>query len=359
MKKIRILLSFCIIILLSACKNDEVNDTLQSEISKFNNPYEALVKLEDAILKLSVEPSFVKLVHNEVEKKFDGDYNGLIERINKSGETVYLKSANLLPEIESIISYLNSKNLYPQIYIPKFDEINNSVTPENKNGIYIINAFSLPDSVTRTTGLFVDNQGNIKKTDFLIDEEFATKNEVWVLSFNERMNQDFEKFGENKSARVGTKSEYLIKINCVDLNAIEGWLKGAPELRCVMKSAKGEITDQYFFPGSRKSIGNAWWYPNGSTGRYLYYWDIETYTKTVLFYWIEEDDSGSTVTTSGSFVYKDIDKNTGLEFTATTAYQISYKSDDKPCGSISLHIDDGRVGEEYNTGLIRFTDDYK
>lgn len=191
MKKIRILLSFCIIILLSACKNDVVNDTLQSGISKFNNQDEAIVKLEDAILKLSVEPSFVELVHNEVEKKFDGDYNGLIDRINKAGEAVCLKSANLLPEIDSIISFFNSNKLYPQIYIPKFDEINNRITTENKNGIYIINAFNLPDSVTATTGLFIDNQGNIKKTDFLIDEEFATKNEVWVLSFNETYEPEF------------------------------------------------------------------------------------------------------------------------------------------------------------------------
>lgn len=184
---------------------------------------------------------------------------------------------------------------------------------------------------------------------------------MWVISYNERVDKEGNMINniDLRSARIGTKSEYLMKIKCPNLRRIEGWVKGAPELRCIMKSAKGEISDQYFYPPTRASIKNKWWEINGVNGRYLYYWNIESYTKTVLFSWIEVDNAGATHEFSGSFTYKDVNKDTNQEYTGTAGYKYTYKAWDKLCGSISVHFDDGRLGEAYSTGLIDFLDAYK
>lgn len=126
-----------------------------------------------------------------------------------------------------------------------------------------------------------------------------------------------------------------------------------------MKTGKGEISDQYFYPSRRRDINNKWWNPNGSEGRYLFYWDTETYAKSVLFTWIEVDDAGRSVEISGSFRYKDTDKETNTDYTANANYKFTIKGWDTQCGSISVHKDDGRVGDVYSTGKIDFITAYK
>lgn len=263
--------------------------------------------LVNNVAKLSASSIFRELVYKEVSKKFDGDDNSLLNYLNNRYKSIGLKNAFVNSEYESIISTLNERGLYPQIYIPQFEETKLK-SIKNDVPIYIIDAFNTDDSDEQFKAYYIDISGEIQETEFLIDEDFAGENEVWVVSLNERVNENGVFIGDNSlnSGRVGTKSEYMMKINCPDLGKIEGWVKGAPELRCIMKSAKGEISDQYFYPSRRKHINNKWWETNGSTGRYLYYWDIESYTKTILFAWIEVDDWGNTSEISGSFTYKDV-----------------------------------------------------
>jgi len=344
-----------------SCEKESVVETNEQVTNKeVINKTEANL-LVSSIAKLSIQKDFKDLVYQEINKKFDGDDNTLLNNLNSLIKSKNLKSANLSNDYENIVSSLNAKGLYPQIYIPHYEESKLKSSKIEDSPVYIIDALSTPDSVESFQAIYVNSNGEIEETSFLIDESFANENEVWVISFNERVNHEGNIIEDNnlKSARVGTKSEYMMKINCPNLKEIEGWVKGAPELRCVMKSAKGEISDQYFYPSKRKYIDNKWWETNGSSGRYLYYWDIESYTKTVLFAWIEVDGAGDTHEFSGSFTYKDVDKETGQEYSATANYKITYKSWDQLCGSISVNIDDGRVGEEYSTGLVKFINAYK
>ena len=133
---------------------------------------------------------------------------------------------------DTIIQKLNLNGLYPQIYIPYFDSIN-----ENDK-VYIIEALNVHDSVEFFNSIFIDKKGNIVNTDFLINESFARENEVWVVSLNERVdyNGNMLENSNLKASRIGTKSEYLMKIKCPELRKIESWVKGAPELRLLMKS---------------------------------------------------------------------------------------------------------------------------
>lgn len=126
----------------------------------------------------------------------------------------------------------------------------------------------------------------------------------------------------------------------------------------ILTSAKSTIEDQFFFPNKRRDINNKFWTVNGNTGRYLFYFDVPTYTKTVLFTWVEVDGVGGTVTVGGSFSFKDVDSN-GNTFTSTANFSFQRRSWDIDAGSISVHIDDGMVGLTYSTGLIDFQNDYR
>lgn len=265
-------------------------------------------------------------------------------------------------DFELVVSSLNEKGYFPQIYIPNLNNVKSRLL-KSKRDIYIIDALNTPDSIEFYESIYVDSIGDIKNSDFLIDKNFASENEVWVVSLNERVNitgeiNEITNSPSNTNFRIGTKSEYMLKINCPQLDKIESWVKGAPELRLILKSAKGEISEQFFYPSKRKQINNKWWDIDGTTGRYLYYWDIETYTKTVLFAWVEVDGVGDQLEISGSFIYKDVNSN-GHEYTGTANYKYTMKSWDKSCGSISVHFDDGMVGVEYNTGLVKYIDAYK
>lgn len=348
---------------LVSCKKNSI-ETIDIKENISNNKIiddNAEHMLINTIALLSKCDYFKEILYHEIEKTFDGDYNTLLNTINHIYKSNLHGNEDFNEEYESIIAELNLLGLFPQIYIPNYDFIKNNKSYSNSKPIYIINTLKSKNTDTIFNSIFINTEGNIEITSFLIDEEFANENEVWIISFNERVNEDgyFNETSNLKAQRIGVKSEYMLKINCPDLSKIEGWFKGAPELRLVIKSPKGVISDQFFYPNRRNSINNTWWTVNSTVGRYLYYWDIETYSKTTLFTWIEVDNTGTTHELSGSFIYKDINKETGQEFTATTTYKITKKTDDKDCGSMTLHIDDGKMGDEYNTGLVKFITSYK
>jgi len=313
------------------------------------------------IAKLSIFKDYREFVYREIVKKFDGESNCLINKLNSQYMSKSDRITNVAPAFDSIIASNNTKGFYPQIYILDYymKKRNSSNLQDSK--VYFINAINSSEKDIAFQGYQLDGNGELCETNFLIDEKFAMENEVWILSINERVSPDgvFKSNSSLKNQRVGTHSEYLMSIRCPNLNEIESWIKGAPELRIILKSAKGDITDQWFYPATRSAIDNVWWSINGSDGRYLYYWDIESYTKTVLFSWVEWDGFGDTHTYSSSFVYKDIDPVTHQEFTSTANYSYVYKSWDMLWGSITVHIDDGMMGHMYQTGLIDFQDDYR
>ena len=340
---------FLTLLILSSCEKN------------FNKPDDSFVLnekekiiLKQGVARLANNKEFRHLVYENVSLRFDGDDNVLLHDVINLYKKDFCKDYTT-STFDTIIQKLNLNGLYPQIYIPYFDSIN-----ENDK-VYIIEALNVHDSVEFFNSIFIDKKGNIVNTDFLINESFARENEVWVVSLNERVdyNGNMLENSNLKASRIGTKSEYLMKIKCPELRKIESWVKGAPELRLLMKSVRGDISEQFFYPSKRSSIDNKWWTVNGTTGRYLYYWDIETYSKTVHFAWVEVDNFGDQLTINGSFTYKDVNSETGQEFTGNASFSYTIKSWDKTCGSISLHIDDGMMGETYNTGLVMFQDSYK
>jgi hypothetical protein len=169
---------------LSCEKQDKV--VIKSEIDETgdNKLKEELKILANSIGQLYKESDFKDYVYSEIDKKFDGDYNTLLKNIEKGyHHSDILKGGNS----GMSMNYFKDQKLFPQIYIPFYDELNKKgklgksspailiYTDENESGQY--------------EGFKIDKNGDLIKLDFLLTEDYAKNNEVWVISINERVDE--------------------------------------------------------------------------------------------------------------------------------------------------------------------------
>lgn len=305
----------------------------------------------EGIAQNSNQTEFKSAVHKLVQARFDGDDNVLCKEVISQKRSAFGE-----PQMEALLFFQN-QGLYPQIYIPFVEEVENRKTDEP---IVFVNAIGADDSVTSLQGYYYEDDV-LKETSFLIDEEYAMNHEVWVISINERVDENgnpiMESFGDGidfiddgaKASRSGIKFEYVKKIKCPDLSEIESWFYGAPELRCICTSpTQGILCDQLFYPNSRSSINNKFWLVDNGNPRRMYQWNISVVSELINFKWIELDNSGTTVKLPIKFKYH------GVE----VGFEVNIKKEDKDCGSYSPMYNDGLVGDEYKTGLITWIDKY-
>jgi hypothetical protein len=309
------------------------------------------------IAKYSCQPDFKKNVYRLVRDRFDGDNNVLCKDI------ISKTKIGLNDTILGALQYYQQEGLYPQIYIPYFEEIQKRKTDEN---VIFINGIGVDESQNAFQGYWFDND-TIINTPFFIDEQYAMNHEVWVISINERVDENGNllihtdktkesngRIGE-KSSRTGMKHECIKQIKCPNLSEIEGWINGAPELKCICYSHTwGNLNEQLFFPNNRSDINNVYWNVDDGTSRKMYYWDYNLISKYINFAWIELDNSGSTTTLTNSYTYLTDD---GI--TNNVSYNIQIKEYDDNCGSYTPYYHDGCVGLPYETGLISWKNEYK
>lgn len=200
-----------------------------------------------AALSIADDPEFREIVYKEIEKQFDGDYNVLFETLSQvqtsDQSTIGARMAatskideKLYLAMEAFKS-IEGKDYYPQIYIPFYEELKEKkvssnakvLSPENEPVIVL---FTGDDSQDAYPGYQLNEGGELEVTGFMVDEEYAQNNEVWVISLNERY------FGENDSSSEAngsingrTKSSPSaivdqIKIKCHK----ESWAAGASEV---------------------------------------------------------------------------------------------------------------------------------
>lgn len=200
-----------------------------------------------AALSIADDPEFREIVYKEIEKQFDGDYNVLFETLSQvqtsDQSTIGARMAATSEIDEKLYLAMEAfKNIegidyFPQIYIPFYEELKEKkvssnakvLSPENEPVIVL---FTGDDSQDVYPGYQLNESGELEETGFMIDEEFAQNNEVWVISLNERY------FGENDSSSETngsingrTKSSPSaivdqIKIKCHK----ESWAAGASEV---------------------------------------------------------------------------------------------------------------------------------
>ena len=207
-------------------------------------------QLGTEIAKLASNPDFRRLVYSEVDKKFDGDNNVLLETLSSALSNSNTRIADNLSTNESFKSSLEAfKNIEgesycPQIYIPFYAELKEA-SAKNSSG-RILSADSDPlfvfftgdESQEIVPSYRLDGtNGEFIETDILVDEEYALSNEVWVLSINERIeNGQLVNYNENNVASdqsfARTATTLRARITRVDIKCRkESWLAGKHEIR--------------------------------------------------------------------------------------------------------------------------------
>lgn len=358
MKKFRILMGALalavVAVTVSSCKKE--NETaLEVVTSKENEFSEYLLK---EIAKASVNDIFRNQVYKMVNYRFDGDDNVLCKELQNANREIQ----DLGFDITTALNYFQNEGRYPQIYIPFFEENEKAIGVEN---VTFVNAIGVDESQQALQGYYWDGE-SLVPTDFMVDEEYAESHEVWVLSINERVDEHgnllFDQWksdeyteddgGGDRAKRSGVKHEFITKIKCTNLNQIESWFYGAPELRCDCVSANAYVhSTQLFYPEKRSDINNKYWCVNCGNGRDMFSWNANNITKYVRFQWHEIDNSGNSVTFKISVKVAEI---------VTAEVSISLKSDDKDAGGYTVYYDDD-YGENFPfyTGLIDWCDTYK
>ena len=208
MKKFKLLPIVAFAMLLGSCKKDTLNIEEQiptSSILKKSNAeqvkyaQENLTKVVSGLAKLAQNEEFVNLVHTEAAKKFDGEYEVLIETLKKDPHWGTLLNTPEINEGLNAFKNLEGQNYFPQIYIPKMqhDEETNANRGNNLVGDITDIKFvpfggELPtDNVTYPGGNYPTvkiGANNTLESAGVVNELTANANEVWVVSLNETVN---------------------------------------------------------------------------------------------------------------------------------------------------------------------------
>lgn len=147
-QKIKLTFVFAMIFFIAGCKkttndmqaniSDVIPITSQSAAKQVAYAETNLRKIGTEIAKLTKDPAFVNFIHNEVNKKFDQEYEVLIDNLKKNPIwSTKLNSKNLNEGLAAFknIGGPDGGNYFPQIYLPKFqyDEDNNSNNVSSNN----------------------------------------------------------------------------------------------------------------------------------------------------------------------------------------------------------------------------------
>ncbi|MGI6338684.1 MAG: hypothetical protein ACOXZV_04810 [Bacteroidales bacterium] len=185
---IYMLIASVLLIAFGACERDEgpVDDRMDT-YQEPDKVHEQLYVLGKSVNMLMQEAEFKSYVYDEIEKKFDGDYNVLFKNVeNKFPSAEILKSE----ESKSSKGYFDNLKRYPQIYIPFFEELKRNGKLGKKSPVILIYTDEIESG--EYPGYTLEKNGSLKRLNFLIDEKYAENNEVWVLSLNERVDENGE-----------------------------------------------------------------------------------------------------------------------------------------------------------------------
>lgn len=203
--KILILALLCLSSILSCKKTDKsfeeraVPITRQSAQKQIEFGNKQLKQIAEGIAVLAKDKDFVSFVQTEAKKKFDGEYEVLIQDLQKNGTWRQKMNVPIITTALNAFKNIDGANYYPQIYIPKFqheEDIkgDNNYTSTNAIGlpeiVYIYySGDSEVDSATNENesyaGYILDSSTNLLVYWGMVNEEYANENEVWIISINE------------------------------------------------------------------------------------------------------------------------------------------------------------------------------
>lgn len=188
----------------TSSEHQETNPENISIQDAFSFADKKLNVIANSIAKLSSDEYFRDIVYNEVDKQFDGDFDVLIEHLQSYATNGRMLRNLKIPEVDNAINAfknINGVDYYPQIYIPNFENLKNNGLLGSKIPYIVINN----GDENKEVYLNKIEDGNLIETEFMVDENFVSINEVWVISLNERY-FGYENFYTSSSASTMVNS---------------------------------------------------------------------------------------------------------------------------------------------------------
>lgn len=189
-----------------------------------------------SILTFQIDFDFKANLYAAIEESFDGERNVLFKtllREDKNPIHARKLQGELLNSRQAIMNAfmnLDGKNYYPQVFIPFYDELKATGKLSIKIPTLVIYTHDSPNSLYQ--GYSLDHKGNLLQTQ-LISEAYAKENEVWIVSLNERVDNDGNVTDgyKNTSSRTLGVSYPNARFNTIKIDSHkEEWVAGASEV---------------------------------------------------------------------------------------------------------------------------------
>lgn len=298
------------IVLITSCKKDVSSTFTEADITNSidakqpNESIKELYSIGKAVARLSIDVDFKQTVYSEVAKRFDGDENVLVKTLLDNPN--FRKNARISGEQQALqdkvdklqAGKVTKKKHYPQIYIPNFEELQNR-KKVNTQGANLKTLGEEPivyvfwdgneTANDHYTGYVMNASGELEKLPDLISEEYAQQHEVWVLSFNERMDKLVEQPTTPSNARTSGYRELVYQVKTDDLGYIEGWPGGDLELFLSCASPKFKLFEGMLPSVNRNSVKNRNW---ATVDHFIFYWYEPDHGTMIGLDWTEKDDGG-------------------------------------------------------------------
>lgn len=152
-----------------------------------------LKKIADGFAKLAKNPTFVQYVQTEAMKKFDGQFEVLVEHILQHPQWGKLLNTVDVKEGLAAFKNLEGQNFYPQIYIPRlqndedYPNLNTSNITGDDDVRVVIYGGAIPNSSSssETRLSYEINEDGLLVAWQVIGEPYANNHEVWIFSLND------------------------------------------------------------------------------------------------------------------------------------------------------------------------------
>jgi hypothetical protein len=197
-------LACMLLIFISACKDELTHNTLQRAliVNKQNLQQLTLAEqyayldnhlstLANGILGVTDDRMFRNQLYQQIEKRFDGDYNTLLTVLNEKIPGLY-KQLSASPytnadafnvSLEAFTGIPDSSgevNLYPQLYIPNYTQLKaKGMLNSNPTVVW----YNGDEARSWHDGIRLNVLG--KPETVRVDEDYTRNNEVWVVSLSE------------------------------------------------------------------------------------------------------------------------------------------------------------------------------
>jgi hypothetical protein len=319
--KLSLILPFLSLMTMTSCKKDSIvskDKTVENKSTEqtVKNVNENFWQFTQTLNKALILPEVRAFLKKEALKKFDDDYDILYSNVKNeklsTGKTFeeVLLSFGKLPQLSTDNDLKggspdNLLNIY--VYTPEFN-------PKTWNVETTTPKVALTPDVDfekeATPIPAMDKEGKLS----YFDSQTAPNEVVLVIGYNERTNRrgevkEFVKTTPIEGTPLKTRMfrfqgqpENLWQINIPNLGAIESWVKGSPELKCIpVAHAIGDLTAFEIRDIDRSEFASHKWYRCDKS--VLANWHTNVQGNFIRYHWYEEDDGWPGYYTTRSFSF--------------------------------------------------------